>query len=102
MADSSVTIDERVETVQGQAQAAPVDPHDGQVPVREVAVVVDEIILDANSDKAVQIPEGVGASTVDQEAPLVTALKQGTPEEQFAAAGKPAKADKPADKPKPS
>lgn len=84
MTDSPVQIHERKEVVQGQAQANPAEPHDGKYPLHEVAVITDKVILDANSDLAVQIPEGSGASTSDHLSPLGQALQDGTAEEQFA------------------
>lgn len=88
MADSPVTIDETKEEVQGQPQAQPADPHDGKTLVHEVVVHTDKVILDPNDPLAVQVPEGVGASTYGQAAPLGEALAAGTAEEQFAAANK--------------
>jgi hypothetical protein len=69
---------------QGQAQVKePYTPHDGKHAVHEVVVVTDKVITDANSELAVQIPEGVGASTVGHYSPLGEALKRGSVQEQM-------------------
>jgi hypothetical protein len=83
--DSPVTIHEHKDTIQGQPQARASEPHDGQTLVHEVVVHTDRVILDPNDELAVQVPEGVGASTVGA-APALSALKDGTAEEQFARA----------------
>lgn len=81
--DSTVNIDHTDEEIQGQPQAQAREPHDGTVKVRETVVTTDRVILDPNADDAVQIPEGVGASSVDRANPLAEALSTGTPEAQF-------------------
>lgn len=86
MADSPVNVSVRDETVIGQPQSKQPDPHDGKTIVNEVVAVVDRHILDPNDELAVQIPEGVGASTAGSISPLGRAFKDGTAEEQFAAA----------------
>lgn len=91
MADSpihAVEVFERDETVIGQPQSAVSAPHDGSTVIKEIVVHTDRKILDPNDPLAVQIPEGVGASTVGETSPLGRALKDGTAEEQFAAAAK--------------
>lgn len=85
---SPVVIDETHEELQGQPQASVQEPHDGKTLVHEVRVHTDKVILDPNDPLAVQVPEGVGASTVGHLAPLGAALSAGTAEEQFAAAEK--------------
>jgi hypothetical protein len=89
MADtaSPVQVIERKETVIGQPQARPADPHDGATRVHEVVVHTDRHILDPNDPLAVQIPEGVGASTIDYSVGLADAMRAGTAEQQFAKAG---------------
>lgn len=82
--ESPVEVSDRNERVIGQPQARPSEPHDGATTVRETVVHTDKVILDPNDPLAVQVPEGVGASTVDHESALATALKEGTAEEQFA------------------
>ena len=84
--DSPVQYFENKDTIQGQPQARPAEPHDGQTLLHEVVVHTDRVILDPNDDLAVQVPEGVGASTVGQ-SPALTALREGTAEEQFERAG---------------
>jgi hypothetical protein len=84
MAESPVNINTRNGEVQGQAQARQPEPHDGVHKVFETVAVTDRVITDANSDLAVQVPEGVGASTYGHYSPLGEALAAGTPEEQFA------------------
>lgn len=88
--ESPVQVSDRNDTVIGQPQARPSDPHDGSTIVKEVVVHTDKPILDPNDELAVQIPEGVGASTVG-ESPALSALKDGTAEEQFARAEQNAK-----------
>jgi hypothetical protein len=84
MADNTpVQIGQRSEEVAGQAQSAPRDLHDGRHWADETVVHVDKVITDVNSDLAVQIPEGVGASTYGHRSPLGEALTVGTPEAQF-------------------
>ena len=90
--ENPVEVFDRSDTIIGQPQATPPAPHDGSTLIREVVVHTDKQILDPNSPLAVQVPEGVGASTVGHESALATALRQGTAEEQFARA---AEADKP-------
>jgi len=82
--ETPVVVNHTEEEVQGQPQSAAREPHDGTVLVRETAVITDEVILDPNSDKAVQVPEGVGATSTDRANPLAEALATGTAEEQFA------------------
>lgn len=82
--ESPVNVQVREGEVQGQAQARPTDPHDGVHKVFEAVAVTDRVIKDANSDLAVQVPEGVGASTYGHRSPLGEALSVGTAEEQFA------------------
>lgn len=86
MADSPVQVYENKGERQGQPQAQPQDVHDGVHVVHEVATVTDRVILDPNADNAVQVPEGVGATTAGHFSPLGEALKAGTPEAQFASA----------------
>lgn len=72
-------------TIQGQAQAekeAVAQPFDGQVEVRETRVALDEVILDANGPKAVQIPEEVG-TVQDRLALPIERLLKPTAQEQF-------------------
>lgn len=52
--------------------------------VREVSIQTDQRILDPESDLAVQIPEGVGASTVGASNPLADALSEPKAEDVFA------------------
>lgn len=84
--ESPVTVQVREEEAQGQAQVAPAKPHDGKHKVFEAVAITDKVITDANSPLAVQVPEGVGASTYGHRSPLGEALSAGTPEEQFAQA----------------
>ena len=86
--DSPVQITTREETIIGQPQASASSPHDGATRVSEVVVITDRHILDPNDPLAVQVPEGVGASTYSHESLLGEALKRGTAEEQFAAEAK--------------
>jgi len=72
------------ETVAGQPQAKPRPLDDGKVQVSETSVQLDTVVLDPNSELAVQVPEGVGATTVGDPNPLAAALEAGTPEEQYA------------------
>lgn len=90
MAENATQIHSNVGEGQGQAQAdgTGFNPHDGKHPVDETHIVSDRQILDANSELAVQVPEGVGASTVGHPAPLRAAYEAGTPESQFEAAAK--------------
>lgn len=90
MSDSPVVVTERKEVLIGQPQASAAAPHDGSTFVHEVHVHTDKVILDPNDPLAVQVPEGSGASTVGQ-SPALSALSDGTAEEQFAAAAKPGK-----------
>lgn len=53
--------------------------------VREHHVVTDTVILDPESDEAVQVPEGVGADSTVEPIHVVEAHAAGTAEEQFAA-----------------
>lgn len=78
------------ETVQGQPQAKPRELDDGKVTVSETSIKLDTVILDPNHELAVQVPEGVGATSTDRPNPLADAFAAGTAEEQFAAADKPA------------
>lgn len=99
MADETVTeVFSNVGEKQGQAQAkdSAINPHDGKHQVDEAHIVTDRIITDANADDAVQVPEGVGASTAGHAAPLRAAYEAGTAEEQFKA--NQAEADKAAKK----
>jgi hypothetical protein len=80
--ESTVKVFERKDQIIGQPQARPSEPHDGSTLVHEVVVHTDKVILDPNSPEAVQVPEGVGASTVGA-APALSALSEGTAEEQF-------------------
>lgn len=82
--DSPVEVTQVQEEVQGQPMAARPEPDDGVHLVHEVTVHTDRVILDPNDPLAVQIPEGVGASTVGHLSPLGEALQAGTAEEQFA------------------
>jgi hypothetical protein len=88
MADSPVQVHERDETVIGQPQSRVPAPHDGATVIKEIVVHTDRQILDPNDPLAVQIPEGVGASTYGHVSPLGSSLKLGTAEEQFAAEAK--------------
>lgn len=83
--ESPVVVQERDETVVGQPQAFQPEPHDGKTIVREIVVHTDRVVRDPNSPEAVQIPEGVGATTYGETSPLAKALKDGTAEEQFQA-----------------
>lgn len=86
MADSPVQINSNQSEVQGQAHGQVTPPqHDGRHWVDETAVVTDRVILDVNDPLAVQVPEGVGASTAGHESPLAQALKRGAPEDVFSA-----------------
>jgi len=60
-----------------------------EVHVQETHVTTDVVILDPDSDLAVQVPDH--GSTAGHPNPLGEALRAGSPEEQFAAADKPAK-----------
>jgi len=80
-----VQVGQRAEVVDGQPQAAPRPLHDGRHFTHEVAAITDRVILDPNDELAVQIPEGVGASTYGHRSPLGEALATGTPESQFEA-----------------
>lgn len=97
MADSPVTITRRAETVQGQAQSGPREPHDGKHFIEEVVAITDRIITDVKDELAVQIPEGVGADHSGHRSPLGQALARGHVEDQFdtdqSDADKSAKAD---------
>lgn len=84
MADSPVNITRRAETVQGQAQSAPRDPHDGKHFIEEVSAVTDRIITDVKDKLAVQVPEDVGADHSGHRSPLGQALARGHVEDQFA------------------
>lgn len=87
-----VQIGSRNEEVVGQAQGGTAPPqHDGVHIVHEVVALTDRVITDLNDPDAVQVPEGVGASTYGHRSPLGEALALGTPEAQFDAAQKPAK-----------
>lgn len=90
--DSPVQVSVREETVIGQPQAAAGEPHDGSTRVTEIVAVVDKPILDPNDPLAVQVPEGVGASTATHTSPLGEALKAGTAEEQLTKKGEDAAA----------
>lgn len=93
-ATSKVSVDE---VVQGQPQAKPRDLDEGKVRVQETHVKLDTVILDPNHELAVQVPEGVGATSTDRPNPLADAFEAGTPEEQFAgspASSEPRKAPK--------
>lgn len=93
MADeTSVKIYENQGEVDGQPQPKVSEPHDGRHWVDETAVVTDRHVLDPNSDLAVQIPEGSGASVSGHASPLAEALKRGTIEDQFSAGQKDADA----------
>lgn len=85
MADSPVQTVGRAEEVQGQAQSAPREPHDGKHFIEELAVVTDRVITDVKDKLAVQVPEDVGASHAGHRSPLAQALRRGTVEDQFAA-----------------
>jgi hypothetical protein len=93
MAESPVQVNAREGEVQGQAQATPPAPNDGVHKVFESVAVTDKVITDANSELAVQVPEGVGASTYGHRSPLGEALSRGTVEDTF----NPPKDKKPAD-----
>lgn len=102
--DSPVKVYENQGVLQGQPQAQPADVHDGRTVVHEVVVHTDKHILDPNDPLAVQVPEGVGASTVGA-APALSSLANGTAEEQFARASeseaeKEGKSPEPAPEPK--
>jgi hypothetical protein len=86
-----VQITVREDTVIGQPQARANEPHDGTTRVTEIVAITDRHILDPNDPLAVQVPEGVGASTADHKSPLGEALKVGTAEAQFRAAEEEAK-----------
>lgn len=96
--DEATTKNVVSEEVQGQPQSAAREPDDGKVQVSEVSVQLDTVILDPNHELAVQIPEGVGATSTDRPNPLADALAVGTPEEQFGNAAK-IETTKPAPKP---
>lgn len=83
MAENPVKVEKVDEEQQGQPQAQNQEPHDGKVRVREVDVTTDEVILDPNSELAVQVPEGVGARHDDFGNPLVEAYEKGTADEQL-------------------
>lgn len=83
--ESAVQVYERKDTIIGQPQSQPRDPHDGATRVHEVVVHTDKHILDPNSPLAVQVPEGSGASTVDYVVGLADSINAGTAEEQFRA-----------------
>src|SRR6266566_2380548 len=88
-----VQIGQRAEEVPGQAQEATPfpKPHDGSHFIHELVALTDKVITDVESEFAVQVPEGVGASTYGHRSPLGEALATGTPEAQFEAAQKPKK-----------
>lgn len=81
--ESPVQVFERKDTIIGQPQSQPREPHDGATRVHEVVVHTDRHILDPNDPLAVQVPEGTGASTVDQVVGLADSIAAGTAEEQF-------------------
>lgn len=89
--ESPVQIDHREEQVQGQPQAAPRKADDGKTKVTETVVKTDKVVLDPNGPLAVQVPEGVGASSVES----VTALGRRFESEE------PREAPKPEAKPEP-
>lgn len=84
MADSPVQVIRREGTAQGQAQGVQPAPDDGRHWSDEVYVVTDRVITDVNDPLAVQVPEGVGASTSGHAGPLAEVYARGTPEDQFA------------------
>lgn len=88
--DEAVSTNVVDEEVQGQPQAKPRPLDDGKVQVQETSVKLDQPILDPNHDLAVQVPEGIGATSTDRPNPLADAFAAGAPEDQFAAASKPA------------
>lgn len=59
------------------------------VPVREITIATDEVILDPNSDLAVQIPEGSGADHSRHTNPLADSLGEGHVEAKFGTAAAP-------------
>lgn len=59
------------------------------VPVREIAVATDEVILDPESPLAVQIPEGSGADHSRHTNPLADSLGEGHVEAKFGTAAAP-------------
>lgn len=89
MAESPVQVTRREGMAQGQAQGSPLPAqHDGRHWTDEVFAVTDKIILDVNDPLAVQVPDGVGASTSGHASPMGETYARGTPEDQFAAAEK--------------
>lgn len=63
--ENPVKIEHRDEVVQGQPQAAPRKADEGKTRVVETRVQTDRVILDPNDPLAVQVPEGIGASSDD-------------------------------------
>lgn len=85
--DSSVSVTRREGTAQGQAQGNPFPaPHDGRHWTDETYVVTDKVIIDVNDPLAVQVPDGVGASTAGHASPMSEIFARGTAEDQFAKA----------------
>lgn len=81
--DSPVQVNVSEGVGAGQAQVAGPKLSDGRHAVHEARIHTDRVILDASSPLAVQVPEGVGASTYGHRSPMGEAMEAGTPEEQF-------------------
>lgn len=82
--DETVVVKKVEETVQGQAQTVR-EPDKGEVPVHEVRIKTDTVIVDPHHELAVQVlPEG---STVGVTPPIATALDGPTAEDVFASEG---------------
>lgn len=84
MADNPVKVEKNTESVTAQVMGKPQEPQT-EVPVRETSVTVDEVILDPNSDLAVQIPE---EAKVDDSLPIEGLVEGKTPEQQFSESGR--------------
>lgn len=67
-------IKRNIEKVQGQGE---------EVSVREIHYASDAVVLDPNSDLAVQTPEGVGADNSGHTNPFADALDSGHVEAKF-------------------
>lgn len=95
--DSPVQVVRREGTAQGQAQGVQSPPDDGRHWTDEVYVVTNRVITDVNDPLAVQVPDGVGASTAGHASPLGEVYARGTPEDQFAPKSDESDSDTPAE-----